>query len=62
MIELYVDPGVGATPLYEAVLTERATGKRMHYANQQQMVDIDKRSGGEAYLTNDAARPSGECG
>jgi hypothetical protein len=52
MIELYVDPGAGPTPLYEVVLTERATGKRVHYANQQQMVDIDKRSGAEAYLTN----------
>ena len=51
MIELYVDPGGGATPIYDAVLTERATGKRVHYANQQQMVDIDKRSGAEAYLT-----------
>jgi hypothetical protein len=50
MIELDVDPGAGATPLYDAVLTERATGKRIHYANQQQMVDIDKRSGAEAYL------------
>ena len=50
MIELYVDPA-GATPLYEAVLTERATGKRVHYTNQQQMVDIDQRSGAEAYLT-----------
>ena len=30
MIELYVDPGSGATPLYEVVLTERATGKRVH--------------------------------
>ena len=52
MIELYVDPGSGATPLYEAVLTERATGKRAHYSNQQQMVDIDKRSSADAYLTN----------
>src|SRR5271165_2091247 len=51
MIELYVDPAGGATPIYDAVLTERATGKRVHYANQQQMVDIDKRSGTEAYLT-----------
>jgi hypothetical protein len=51
MIELYVDPGTGATPIYDAVLTERATGKRVHYANQQQMVDIDKRSGADAYLT-----------
>jgi hypothetical protein len=52
MIELYVDPGSGPTPLYEAVLTERATGKRVHYSNQQQMVDINKRSGADAYLTN----------
>lgn len=51
MIELYVDPGTAATPLYEVVLTERATGKRVHYANQQQMVDLDKRSGADAYLT-----------
>src|ERR1700685_2805644 len=52
MIELYVDPGSGATPLYEVVLTERATGKRGHHSNQQQMVDLDKRSGADAYLTN----------
>jgi hypothetical protein len=52
MIELYVDPGSGATPLYEAVLTERATGKRVHYSNQQQMVDVARRSGADAYLTN----------
>jgi hypothetical protein len=50
MIELYIDPGAGTTPVYDAVLTERTTGKRIHYANQQQMVDIDKRSGAEAYL------------
>jgi len=50
MIELYIDPGTGATPVYDAVLTERSTGKRIHYANQQLMVDIDKRSGAEAYL------------
>ena len=48
---VYVNPAGGATPLYEAVLTERATGKRVHYANQQQMVDIDKRSSDGAYLT-----------
>jgi hypothetical protein len=51
MIELYVDPGAGATPLYDAVLTERSSGKRVHYTNQQQMVDIAKRSGANAYLT-----------
>jgi hypothetical protein len=50
MVELYVDPA-GATPLYDAVLTERATGKRVHYSNQQQMVDIDQRTGVAAYLT-----------
>ncbi len=51
MIELYVDPADGATPLYDAVLTERSTGKRLHYTNQQKMVEIDKRSGADAYLT-----------
>jgi hypothetical protein len=51
MIELYVDPATASMPLYEVVLTERATGKRVHYTNQQAMVDVDKRSGGEAYLT-----------
>ena len=50
MIELYVDASSGATPLYEVVLTERASGKRIHYANQPQMVELDKRLGGEAYL------------
>src|ERR1700691_1316199 len=45
MIELYVGPANDAAPLYEAVLTERGTGKRVPYANQHQMVDIDKRSG-----------------
>ena len=51
MIELYVDPAGGATPVYDAVLTERATSRRVHYTNQQQMLDIDKRSGADAYLT-----------
>src|SRR5271167_3572389 len=50
MIELYVDPTAGSTPLYEFVLTERASGKRIHYSNQQQMVDINQRSGAPAYL------------
>src|ERR1700722_11057559 len=61
MIELYVDPTGGTTPLYEAVLTERSTGKRIHYANQQGMVDIDKRSGADAYLTTmQLDRPANE--
>jgi hypothetical protein len=50
MIELYVDPA-GTTPLYDAVLTERSSGKRVHYTNQQQMADIAKRSGADAYVT-----------
>ena len=50
MIELYADPSA-AQPLYDVVLTERSTGKRVHYSNQQQQVDIDKLSG-EAYLTS----------
>src|SRR6202041_847839 len=62
MIELYVDPTGGTTPLYEAVLTDRSTGKRIHYANQQGMVDIDKRSGAEAYLTTmQLDRPANEA-
>jgi hypothetical protein len=61
MIELYVDPSGGTTPLYEVVLTERATGKRVHYSNQQQMVDINKRSGADAYLTKiQLDRPANE--
>jgi hypothetical protein len=51
MIELYVDPAASGGPLYDAVLTERATGKRIHYSNQQEMVDISKRAGADAYLT-----------
>src|SRR5271155_4169443 len=59
MIELYVDPANGGTPIYDAALTARTTGKRVHYANQQQMVDIDQRSGAAAYLTTmQLARPA----
>ena len=49
MIELYADPEA-SQPLYDVVLTDRSTGKRVHYSNQQQQVDIDKLSG-DAYLT-----------
>jgi hypothetical protein len=51
MIELYVDPGSAPSPLYDAVLTERSTGKRVHYTNQQQQLEIDKSGGTEAYIT-----------
>jgi hypothetical protein len=61
MIELYVDPASPTAPLYDAVLTERSTGKRVHYANKQEMVDIAKRSGAEAYLTTmQLDRPANE--
>jgi hypothetical protein len=49
MIELYADQ-TAPQPLYDVVLTDRSTGKRIYYSNQQQQVDIDKLSG-EAYLT-----------
>ncbi|HEY4047445.1 MAG TPA: hypothetical protein VGM27_11320 [Acidobacteriaceae bacterium] len=49
LIELYADQ-TAPEPLYDVALTDRGTGKRIHYSNQQQQVDIDKLSG-EAYLT-----------
>jgi hypothetical protein len=45
MFEFYADANATGGPLYEAVLTERATGKRIRYANQQQ-------PGEEMYTTN----------
>lgn len=58
-IELYADRAANQ-PLYDVVLTDRSTGKRVHYSNQQQMVDIDKLSG-DAYLTKIAlAAPEAE--
>jgi hypothetical protein len=49
MIELDVDDR-GPKPLYDAVLTDRATNKRVHYTNQQAEVEIDKFAGAEAHL------------
>src|ERR1700761_777662 len=51
MIELYVDPTAGPAPLYDVALTERATGKRVHYSNQHQTVELSQRMGAAAYLT-----------
>jgi uncharacterized protein YfiM (DUF2279 family) len=51
MIELYVDTTAGSAPLYDAVLTERATGNRVHYSDQQAAVDSNKSTGAESYLT-----------
>lgn len=51
MIELYADPADKAGPLYDVVLTERASEKRIHYSDRQTMVDLNKKTGAEAYLT-----------
>lgn len=50
MIELYVDRTAGPEPLYEVVLTQRNPWKRIHYSNQQALVDSGKKNGWEAYL------------
>ena len=49
MVELDVDDR-GPQPLYDAVLTDRATNKRVHYTNQQVEVEIDKAAGAEVHL------------
>ena len=50
MILLYVDDRP-KQPLYDAVLTERASGKRTHYANTPELVAEDKAKGDAAFLT-----------
>ena len=50
MIELYVDAAKGPKPVYDVVLTERSTGKRIHYSNTQFLVDFNKSAGAESYL------------
>ncbi len=49
-ILLYVDDRP-KEPLYDAVLTDRATGKRTHYANTPALVAEDKAKGDDAFLT-----------
>jgi hypothetical protein len=49
MIELDVDDR-GPKPVYDAILTDRASSKRIHYTNQQMELDIDKFAGAEAHL------------
>ncbi len=49
MIELDVDDR-GSKPVYDAVLTDRATNRRVHYCNQQMEVDIVRSGGAEAHL------------
>lgn len=50
MIELDVDAG-GKTPLYNVVLTERGTGKRVAYTNSDALAAMSKARGEEAYKT-----------
>ena len=50
MIELDVDPGA-KQPLYNVVLTERASGKRIIYANSDALVAAAKEQGQDAYRT-----------
>src|SRR5271156_5329836 len=45
MIVLYVDANASGGPLYQVMLSERATGKRILYTNRQ-------RPGDEAYVTD----------
>lgn len=40
-----------AHPAYDIMLTDRATGKQIHYTNQQAIVDLNKAQGIEAHLT-----------
>ncbi len=50
MIVLYVNDRA-KEPMYDATLTERAGGKRIHYVNQPALVAEDKAKGEDAYLT-----------
>jgi hypothetical protein len=49
MIELEIDDR-GAKPIYDAILTDRATNKRVHYTNEQSEVLVDKFIGAEVHL------------
>ena len=49
MIVLDVDDR-GKQPIYDVALTERATGKQIHYVNQPEQLAEDKARGGDAYL------------
>jgi|GEM_PF-1686488 len=51
MIELYVDSISAPQPIYDAVLTERASGKRIHYSPQPWLVQLNKSTGSDAYLS-----------
>lgn len=50
MLALEVD-ATGASPVYDAVLTERATNARVHYTNVQAIADAARLRGDEAYVT-----------
>jgi hypothetical protein len=50
MIVLYVDDRP-KEPSYDAALTERGSGKRIHYVNKPELVAQDKAKGDDAFLT-----------
>jgi len=57
MVELYAD-ATGKSPVYDAVLTDRATQKRVHYSNVQAVADAGRMRDGEGYLAKmDFVRP-----
>ncbi|WP_263408116.1 hypothetical protein [Terriglobus tenax] len=60
MVELDYDENNGK-PLYDFIVTSRETGKRIHYANQPQLVAIAKAQDGEAYAAQiEFTRPDSE--
>ena len=57
MMELDVDTA-GKQPLLYVTLTERATGKRIHYANSDVLVSVAKATGDEAHKAEIAFEPA----
>ena len=49
MVELDVDPGAGKQPLLYATLTDRATGKRIHYTSDDSLIASAAGLGEEAH-------------
>ncbi len=59
MIVLYIDDRP-KEPTYDATLTERASGKLVHYVNKPELVAQDKAKGDEAFLTRMQYDPPAE--
>ncbi|MGI4828144.1 MAG: hypothetical protein ACRYFU_08140 [Janthinobacterium lividum] len=58
MIELDVDPGAGKHPLLYVTLTDRVSGKRIHYAENEGLVATAAAMGEEAHKTTIAYEPA----